>query len=133
MQLVTGDRIWVDDDGYGKSGLGIFEIEGYPHPLCGKGVVLHSARANGDENFSSPETPLETLQSWVKWTDDATSGQVYPMRKGSELELEPWRKQFGESFVNFMRNGHWICGHPIRVPQNVTLHLLDIRDGKPAG
>lgn len=61
-----GDAVFVDDNGLLNAPLHFFLIEGYPHPLAGKGLVLGSNEDTGATD--SPFVDLEWLQNHVRFT-----------------------------------------------------------------
>jgi hypothetical protein len=82
LKMFNGDRLWVDDKGYGTPGLRVFYVKGYDSPLCGMGLIvgLDEAGAQADPKFT-----LEQIVEMVIWCGLDTTGEVEPMREDTVM------------------------------------------------
>lgn len=60
----NGDAVFVDDEGLLKSDQRFFQIDGYPQPIAGRGLVLGT-----DEEGESvtPKITLSKLKGLISW------------------------------------------------------------------
>lgn len=71
VQIGNDDVIYVDDEGLSKAPLKFFWMKGWPHPLCGKALVL------GDSQYGEPEdvhTTVDEFRQKIKFMDRNTVG-----------------------------------------------------------
>lgn len=130
-RMQTGDHLFVDEDGYGKEGLGVFWLAGYPYPLCGRGMVVSAEKGHEEWIYGIPNVSLAQLRAWVRFTDTVTTGHVMPARDASEAEIaailppgtdaDQWFKLMGTRGI--------VCGHPITRASSVGLDVYENRDG----
>lgn len=69
VQIGNDDLIYVDDDGLSKHGQKFFYMQGWPHPLAGKALVL------GDSHYGEVEdvhTDIELFRNSIKFMDGRT-------------------------------------------------------------
>jgi hypothetical protein len=73
VQIGNDDVVYVDDEGLFRDSRKFFWMKGWPHPLCGKGLVL------GDSQYGETEdahSTVEELRKSIKFMDALTVGML---------------------------------------------------------
>lgn len=84
---VGRDQLIVDDEGFLKPGLAVFELRGHsrsytgsPYRLCGKALWLGVNDHDGEN--TSPHHGIDWVRGLIQWTDLESTGD---MEQGREL------------------------------------------------
>ena len=76
VSIGNDDAVYVDDEGLYKERLKFFHMKGWPHPLCGKALVLGETQTGDTKDV---HTSLDEFRSKVKFMDRNTVGLLSSM------------------------------------------------------
>jgi hypothetical protein len=90
VRITPHDDLWVDGEGLLKPDVPVFRLQGYDHPLAGRGLILGN---NGAGESISTQIAIERLCEVIIWTDHFTTGEL-----GPAIE-EPGRITLGDGIL----------------------------------